>query len=408
MVMLVRLLKRLVRTGSLRLIDGRGKIHIFGDGSAPRVALRLHKWWLEYKLAAYPSLYLGEAYADGALTFEEGALSDLLDLLARNYDDIRAHPLIRAIDRVELLLRPYNSIVAARRNVAHHYDLSGRLYELFLDSDLQYSCAYFETGRESLDQAQTKKKSHIARKLLLDRPGLSVLDIGCGWGGLALYLARTAGSDVTGITLSEEQYKTATARALKEGLPNSARFELRDYRQVAGRFDRIVSVGMFEHVGKAHYREFFRRLSGLLTDDGVALVHTIAWTHDLGPINPFIRKYIFPGAELSSLPEILAAVERSGLIVSDVEILRQHYAITLHHWRLRFESNRAKIIALYDERFFRTWQYYLASSETFFRHGKMAVLQIQLAKNAARLPITRDYMYGRDERGARQRFVANA
>ena len=392
-MLLTQLLNQLVRTGSLSVIDGRGRTHVFGDNSKPRAAIRLHRRWLDYSLAVNPPLRLGEAYMDGTLTIEEGALGDFLEILARNYDRIRTHPLFRAIDWMELMLRRYNTVPAARRHVAHHYDLSDRLYELFLDPDRQYSCAYFPTGRESLEEAQTKKKHHIAAKLFLNRPGLRILDVGSGWGGLALHLARIAESEVVGITLSEEQHATATRRALQEGLAASVRFEMKDYREIRGTFDRIVSVGMFEHVGRAYYRTFFRRMKDLLAKDGVALLHTIGWPDAPVPINPFIRKYIFPGAELPSLSELLAVIERSGLFVTDVEILRQHYAHTLRHWIQLFERNRHEIQALYDERFCRMWEFYLAGCETFFRHGMMVVYQIQLAKSVNHLPMTRDYMY---------------
>jgi len=277
--------------------------------------------------------------------------------------------------------------------VAHHYDLSDRLYELFLDTDRQYSCAYFETGQETLEQAQADKKAHIARKLYLDRPGLRVLDIGCGWGGLGLDLVRNAGAEVLGVTLSEEQFRYANERARREKLDSLASFELRDYRHVEGKFDRIVSVGMFEHVGKRNYAEFFRKLHNSLEDDGVVLLHTVGWFDDPAPINPFIRKYVFPGAEIPSLSELAAVVERSGLVLCDVEVFRQHYAHTLSRWRERLALNRSEILKLYDERFYRMWEFYLAACEVFFRHRTMVVFQLQLTKRIDRLPLTRDYMY---------------
>jgi cyclopropane-fatty-acyl-phospholipid synthase len=319
--MMVLLLKQLVRTGSLKLIDGRGRVWAFGDGAPPRATIRLQAPWT---IALNPSLRLGEAYMDGSLTLEAGTLVDLLAIMARNFANTRRHPLFRALLATERFMRPYNSLTSARRNVAHHYDLSSRLYDLFLDADRQYSCAYFTTGEETLEEAQAGKQAHIASKLALDRPHLKVLDIGCGWGGLAFHLARVAGAEVTGITLSREQLAMARSRCGRERAEGSVRFELCDYRQIDGVFDRIVSVGMFEHVGRRHYAVFFRRLFELLSDDGVALLHTVGFSDDPAPINPFIRKYIFPGAELPSLSEIAAVVARSGLVISDVEILRQH------------------------------------------------------------------------------------
>ena len=391
--MLARLLKQLVRTGDLTFIDGRGRRHVFGDNTKPRARVRLQSRTLDWSIALNPTLRLGEAYMNGTLTLEEGGLVDFLAILARNFANARGHPLYRVLNWLDRLMRPYNSLAASRRNVAHHYDLSDRLYDLFLDSDRQYSCAYFETGQETLDEAQALKKAHIAKKLLLDRTGLKILDIGCGWGGLALHLAHVAGAEVMGITLSEEQLKAASGRAQREGLSKTVQFELQDYREIEGRFDRVVSIGMFEHVGKANYVRFFRRLSDLLADDGIALVHTIGWLDEPGPINPFIRKYIFPGAEIPSLSEVAAVAERSGLTLCDVEILRQHYAHTLSHWRHRFEMNRAEVTRLYDESFYRMWEFYLAACEVFFRYRPMVVFQIQLTKQLDRLPLTRGYMY---------------
>jgi cyclopropane-fatty-acyl-phospholipid synthase len=270
--------------------------------------------------------------------------------------------------------------------------LSGQLYDLFLDRDRQYSCAYFTSPGDSLETAQENKKRHIAAKLLLDRPGLNILDIGSGWGGMALYLAAEASADVIGVTLSVEQHKVSEARAEAAGLTDQVRFQLCDYRQVTGCYDRIVSVGMFEHVGKKNYGEFFAKLNGLLADEGVALLHAIGFSDAPGPINPFIRKYIFPGADLASLSEVFAAAERSGMIVTDVEILRLHYADTLRHWRKRFMANWQHIAALYDERFCRMWEFYLVTCEIGFRFRSMMVFQVQLAKQSNAVPMTRDYM----------------
>jgi cyclopropane-fatty-acyl-phospholipid synthase len=276
--------------------------------------------------------------------------------------------------------------------VAHHYDLSGRLYDLFLDRDRQYSCAYFTHAHDDIEQAQADKKRHIAAKLRLDEGAGTILDIGSGWGGLGLYLAKVSGGRVVGVTLSEEQHKLSGQRAQEAGLAGRVDFRLQDYRTLDGRFDRIVSVGMFEHVGKRHYREFFDKVHALLDDNGVALLHTIARFNEPGPIHPFMRKYIFPGADVPTLSEMLPEIEKSGLLVADIEILRLHYAETLRLWRKRFEENRAAIRALYDERFCRMWEAYLIGCEMGFRHQGLMVAQIQLVRRQEALPLTRDYM----------------
>ena len=391
--MFTRLLKRIVHTGSLELVDGRGRVHNYGDGAGPKTKVRLKNSQVDYALGLNPALKLGEAYMNGTLTIEEGTLLDLLTVLAQNFSNVRMHPFLVGLTKVQGFVNRHNSIATARRNVTHHYDLSRRLYELFLDKDLQYSCAYFETGSESLDEAQLKKKVHLAAKLLLDRPNLSVLDIGCGWGGLGLYLAREHQARVLGVTLSTEQQAVAAERALKDGLSERAEFVLRDYREVKGTFDRIVSVGMFEHIGKRHYPEFFCRVRDLLNDGGIAVLHTIGWSDDPGPINPFIKKYIFPGADLPSLSEVMRVIERTGLVVTDIEVLRQHYATTLKHWRLNFQKNRDAVRELYDERFCRMWEFYLTACETFFRHRTQVVFQIQVSKGTSIVPLTRDYIY---------------
>lgn len=386
------ILKSIVRTGSLRLIDGRGKIHDCGDGTPPRCTIRLGARHLDYTLALNPELSIGEAYMNGLLTIEEGSLFDALEIVARNYGNFKQTAWFSLLSRIMSGLKQYNPIDSARRNVAHHYDLSDELYDLFLDKDRQYSCAYFANKDDDLETAQERKKRHIASKLLLDRPDLKLLDIGSGWGGLGLYLAKETGADVTGVTLSVEQHKISEARAVAAGLADRARFRLRDYREEPSQFDRIVSVGMFEHVGKKNYDEFFGKLSDLLTADGVALVHSIGYSDTPAPINPFIRKYIFPGADIPSLSEVFASAERSGLVVTDVEILRLHYAETLRHWRERFMANRQRAAAFYDERFCRMWEFYLDLCEIGFRFRSMMVFQIQLAKRADTVPFTRDYM----------------
>lgn len=385
-------LKSIVRTGSLRLIDGAGRTHEYGDGSPPHATVRLGARRLDYTLALNPELSIGEAYMDGLLTIEEGTLYDLLEIAARNYSNLERMAWFSLLSYATRRLKQHNPIGRARHNVAHHYDLSHQLYELFLDKDRQYSCAYFTSKDDSLEMAQESKKRHIAAKLLLDQPHLKILDIGSGWGGLGLYLAEKTGADVTGVTLSVEQHKVAETRAATAGLADRVRFYLRDYREEQGQYDRVVSVGMFEHVGKKNYGEFFAKVGELLTADGVALLHSIGHAGVPMRINPFIRKYVFPGADIPSLSEVFAAVERAGLMVTDVEILRLHYAETLRHWRERFIANRQRFAALYDDRFCRMWEFYLVLCEIGFRFRSIMVFQMQLAKRFDAVPLTRDYM----------------
>jgi cyclopropane-fatty-acyl-phospholipid synthase len=334
---------------------------------------------------------------DGRFTVEEGGnIADFLDLMMTNLNQRRQSALVLRLSAVlgflMRRLRQFNPMARAKAHVAHHYDLSGRLYELFLGKDKQYSCGYFNDRRDSLEEAQIAKKRHIAAKLFLEREDLSVLDIGCGWGGLALDLARDAGAKVTGITLSEEQIAVAKDRAAKAALSERCRFDLVDYRAISGQFDRIVSVGMFEHVGLPHYSSFFAKLCELLKNDGVALLHFIGRVDGPGGTNSWIEKYIFPGGYAPALSEVIPVIAKSGLIVTDIEVLRIHYADTLKAWRQRFEANRGAIAALYDDRFCRMWEFYLAASEASFRRDGMVVYQIQIAKHLDALPITRDYM----------------
>jgi cyclopropane-fatty-acyl-phospholipid synthase len=331
---------------------------------------------------------------DGTLTVEEGSLYDFIDVLTANdaaLDESLPMRLMTAGKRLVRRIYQYNPVPRSRRNVAHHYDLSDQLYELFLDHDRQYSCAYFRSANDDIDAAQQNKRRHIAAKLLL-RPGTRVLDIGSGWGGLALYLAGECGADVTGLTLSEEQLKVANRRAAAAGLADRVRFHLRDYREESGRYDRIVSVGMFEHVGVNQYPVFFRKLRELLTPDGVALLHAIGRMDGPGSTNPWLRKYIFPGGYSPALSEVVPHAERARLWITDIEILRLHYAETLRAWRGRFEHNRDRIRALYDERFCRMWEMYLVGCELAFRRGGHLVFQMQLAKAVETVPLTRDYM----------------
>jgi len=387
-------LARLIRIGRLTVIDAAGRRHVFEGTPGPAATVRLRDPALHWKLALNPRLYVPQAYMEGQLTVEEGTLYDFLDILVSNDAASAGTVEARIASGARLMLRRLhqrNPVRRSRRNVAHHYDLSDQLYELFLDRDRQYSCAYFRTPEDDLETAQLNKKRHIAAKLLL-RPGQKVLDIGSGWGGLALYLAAECGVDVTGLTLSEEQHKVSNRRAAQAGLADRVRFHLRDYREETGAYDRIVSVGMFEHVGVNQYPVFFRSLSRLLMPDGVALLHSIGRMDGPGTTNPWIRKYIFPGGYSPAVSEVVPEVERARLWITDVEILRLHYAETLRHWRRRFEQNRDRIRALYDERFCRMWETYLVGAELAFRRDGHLVMQIQMAKAVDTVPIVRDYM----------------
>jgi cyclopropane-fatty-acyl-phospholipid synthase len=385
---------RLVTTGRLTLIDPWGHVHHFGEAATPAVTVRISTAAALYRILLWPDFYVGEAYMDGALSIEEGGLPELLYICTSNQDALDNHALALAFGKASRALRKFhqfNSRGRSRSNVAHHYDLSATLYDLFLDADRQYSCAYFPDGDESLEEAQHKKKQLIASKLLL-KPGQRVLDIGCGWGGLALHLARIAGADVTGITLSQEQLAVAQERAASAQLSGHVRFLLRDYRDEDGAYDRLVSVGMFEHVGVNHHRRFFEKCRDLLKPDGVGLLHAIGRMAPPDSTNPWLRKYIFPGGYCPALSEVLGAIERAGLWVTDIEILRPHYADTLRHWQERFQANRDAIKALYDERFCRMWEFYLASCEMSFRTGPMMVFQIQFARHRDAVPRSRGYL----------------
>ncbi len=397
--MLAHLLRSIVRQGNLTLISPDGSSRTFGSGT-PRATVKLHDRRAAIELALRPDLKLGELYMDGRMTVEEGDIALVLDILMSNLAQFRQESvLLKAGDMWRKLVRrfsQYNPAPRAKDRVAHHYDLSGRLYDLFLDRDRQYSCAYFNDPGDTLEEAQIAKKRHIAAKLFLNERNLNVLDIGCGWGGLALDIARDAGARVRGVTLSEEQVGVARDRARRDGLADRCKFDLIDYRSIEGKFDRVVSVGMFEHVGVPHYRAFFAKVSDLLNDDGVALIHTIGRSDGPAATNPWIAKYIFPGGYTPSLSEVLPVIEESGLMVSDVEVLRLHYAETLKEWRRRFNANRSEIAKIYDERFCRMWEFYLAGSEMGFRREGLVVFQIQLVKRVETLPITRDYMYDRE------------
>jgi cyclopropane-fatty-acyl-phospholipid synthase len=385
-------LNNFIRAGNLRITTARGAAYDFGDASGEPVAIRFTTWAAEYRVVLDPELRLGESYMDGTLIVEQGSIADVLAILqgqrARMPFWARPWQLLRYLHR---RLKQFNRRRRARRNVAHHYDLDGRLYSLFLDADRQYSCAYFETPDQSLDDAQLAKRRHVAAKLL-GAPGDRVLDIGCGWGGLALYLSENCGAQVTGVTLSEEQLAVARVRAEEKGLADRLEFRLQDYRDVPETFDRIVSVGMFEHVGVGFYDAFFRKCSAALADDGIMLLHAIGRPEGPNATNPWIAKYIFPGGYIPALSEVLPVVERAGLLVTDIEILRMHYAETLKAWRQRFLAHREQAERLYDQRFVRMWEFYLAASEMAFRGQAMMVFQMQLTKRQGVVPITRDYI----------------
>lgn len=396
-MLLDSILPRLIRHGTLRLRRPDGSVVTFGGTRpGPAAAMALTNKGILRRLVMNPNLAFGEGYMDGSIEPIEGStIYDLLDVMILNLAEGGSHPAIRAGESVRWALRrvlDLNGSARSRRNVAHHYDLNGRLYALFLDADRQYSCAYFPTGKESLEEAQALKKRHIASKLRLDRPDLEVLDIGSGWGGLAITLAREHGARVTGLTLSEEQLAESRARAEAAGVADRVRFELMDYRDWRRPVDRVVSVGMFEHVGINHYTAFFRTVKAALKGDGVALVHAIGQSEGPATTNPWLTKYIFPGGYSPALSEVVPAVEKAGLWITDIEILRLHYAMTIAQWRGRFAENRNAIKALYDERFCRMFEFYLAASELAFRRWGHMNWQMQLTRGMEALPLTRDYM----------------
>jgi cyclopropane-fatty-acyl-phospholipid synthase len=385
-------LRQFIRRGAMTFTTARGEKFTCGDGTGPHIFARFLTADAERRILLNPELALGETYMEGSFVVENGSIADALAILMDQPDVVPdwAKPQwwLRYLARH---LRQFNPRGRARNNVAHHYDLDGRLYSLFLDSDKQYSCAYFENADMSLDDAQLAKKRHIAAKLLI-RPSDRVLDIGSGWGGLGLYLAETTGANVTGVTLSTEQLQVSNARAAEKKLAQCAKFVLEDYRDIPGPFDRIVSVGMLEHVGVDFYDTYFKRCAELLTEDGVLLLHSIGRSEGPDVTNPWIAKYIFPGGYIPALSEVLPSIERAGLLVCDIEILRLHYAETLKAWRERFMARREEAIQLYDERFARMWEFYLACSEMAFRKQNLMNFQIQLTKRQGVVPITRDYL----------------
>jgi cyclopropane-fatty-acyl-phospholipid synthase len=388
------LLSQFVRRGNLQLTTASGTVFTFGDGTGTPLAVRFTSRAAELAVLLDPELKLGECYMNGTFVVERGSIADVLALVLHHNRDgkpprwARPQWVLRYLNR---RLQQFNPRGRARRNVAHHYDLDGRLYALFLDADQQYSCAYFEHPGQSLDDAQLAKKRHLAAKLLL-KGGERVLDIGSGWGGLALYLAEFCGARATGITLSEEQLARSLARVQEKGLSDTVEFRLQDYRDVDETFDRIVSVGMFEHVGVGYYDVFFRQCARLLADDGIMVLHSIGRPEGPNVTNPWIAKYIFPGGYIPALSEVVPAIERAGLLIADIEILRLHYAETLKNWRERFLAHREEAERRYDERFVRMWEFYLAAAEMSFREQAMMVMQIQITKRQDVVPLTRDYI----------------
>ena len=391
---LSKMLASFVKVGTLTVVDAEGKTHVFGGVKpGPTANMRLTDPSLYRKLFFNPELHAGEAYMDGRMTFPDTGLRDFLTLFSVNRLSLGNQPLQRVLKSVSRSLKRFqqaNPIGKAQQNVAHHYDLGNAFYELFLDKELFYSCAYFRDESETLESAQRNKCRLIAAKLNL-KPGMNVLDIGSGWGGLARYLAEVADVHVTGVTLSKEQYALAVERTKAAGLEGRVKFALQDYRQLKTKFDRIVSVGMFEHVGVGHYGEFFAKVNDLMTDDGLMLLHSIGKMSPPGTASPWLRKYIFPGAYSPALSEVFPATESNSLWVTDLEFLRVHYATTLRHWHQRFEANRATIAKMYDERFCRMWEFYLISAEMMFRTGSQEVFHMQLAKRRDAAPVVRDY-----------------
>ena len=396
------MLRRLLQKGSLQVTLPDGDCRVYGDGTGDRLQVHIHDNATLGHLVRNPELALGEAYMNGTLTISGDDLNGFLALIVHNKDDAPRIWWQRLLPRLRIALRRLsqnNVALRSRRNVAHHYDLSDALYDLFLDADRQYSCAYFRDPDDTLEQAQDHKKHHIARKLMI-APGMRVLDIGCGWGGMARTLARDYGAHVLGITLSEQQHSYAQAAAKREGLTDRLDYRLCDYRDVTGTFDRIVSVGMFEHVGLPYYQTYFDAIRDRLSPDGIALIHTIGWTGPPDATNPWIAKYIFPGGYIPTMSEVTRAIENARLWTADVEVWRLHYAYTLQHWMQRFAAHQDAVCALYDARFVRMWRFYLAACAQTFVHGRQAVFQFQLSRRIDAVPLTRDYLYGSFDPGA--------
>ena len=393
---LVSFLNKLFKEDGFILIDANSKKYIIGNPKKKvPIILKLLDKKLHYKLFIYPDLYFGEAYTDGTLEIENGSLTDFLEMAMKNIgrNEINIFgKILKKIRGTYRYLTNFNIAKKSKDNVAHHYDISDDLYDLFLDPKRQYSCAYFKSENESLETAQNNKIEHLIKKLNL-KPNQKVLDIGSGWGSLAIEIAKKTKCEVTGITLSENQYKYSLNKVKENNLENQVQFKLSDYRNLREKFDRIVSVGMFEHVGRKFYKTFFRQVNNLLNHDGLALIHTIGSIDGPRDPQPWITKYIFPGGYTPSMSELASPIEKSGLIISDIEVLRMHYAHTLRHWKERCIRNKSKILEMFDEKFFRMWEFYLTSCELVFKWGDQVVFQFQLTKDLTTAPITRDYIY---------------
>ena len=393
--MLYSVLKKVNFKEQLSIIDSNNNTHVFGKGKS-NLRIRLTNKSIEKKLFRNPSLHFGEGYMNKEILIEEGSIEQLIDLVTSCYDDFIQHNSVYKIyenfSGYFKIFQQLNEIVKSKQNVAHHYDLKEDLYKLFLDKDMQYSCAYFHNENISLDQAQIDKKNHIINKLQISE-NMKVLDIGCGWGGMAIEIAKQTGATVKGITLSENQFATASKRAQEEGLSEKLHFKLQDYRNENENYDRIVSVGMFEHVGIKYFREYLKKTYDLLKDSGVFLLHTIGQRGVPTATSPWIRKYIFPGGYIPSLSDIIHETEKLNINITDIEILRLHYAHTLTHWYKNVQNNKDQIIKMFDDRFYRMWEFYLLASKYSFVNMGNVVFQIQISKNINNLPLTRNYMY---------------
>ena len=393
---LANYLNKLIKEDGFILVDANSNNYVIGNPKKQNpIKLKLLDKRLHYKLLFYPDLFLGEAYSNGSAVIENGTLTEFLDIALKNVGRNETNTLSEFLNKLRgtyRFLTNFNLVKKSKSNVAHHYDISEDLYGLFLDSKRQYSCAYFKNENDDLETAQTNKIKHIIKKLNL-KPNQRVLDIGSGWGSLAIEIAKESQCEVVGITLSENQLEYSNKKAKELNLENQVEFRLIDYRQLDEKFDRIVSVGMLEHVGRKFYKNYFNQVSNLLNDDGIALIHTIGSVNPPRNPQPWITKYIFPGGYTPSLSEVAKPIENSGLIISDIEVLRMHYAHTLRHWRERFVGKKDRILEMFDEKFFRMWEFYLSSCEMTFKWGDHVVFQFQLTKKLTSVPTTRDYIY---------------
>ena len=393
---LVNFLKNLFKYDGFILIDSNSRKFVIGKPIKENpIIIKLLDKNLNYKLLLNPDLYFGEAYTNGSLKIENGTLTEFLEITLRNIgrNDINIYgKILNKIKGTYRHLTQFNKGIQSKKNVSHHYDISEKLYDLFLDSNRQYSCAYFKNENDTLEEAQSNKIDHIIKKLNI-KPNQKVLDIGSGWGTLAINIAQKTKASVTGITLSENQLEYSKNKAKELNLENQIEFKLIDYREINEKFDRIVSVGMFEHVGRKFYKSYFNTVSNLLNDKGVSLIHTIGSSNPPRDPQPWITKYIFPGGYTPSLSEIARPIEDSGLIISDIEVLRMHYSHTLRHWKERFLSKKETVLEMFDEKFYRMWEFYLASCEMAFKWGDQVVFQLQLTKDNISAPNTRDYIY---------------